>query len=196
MAIIRQKFRVNTATEVSVTGSGGMLVLRHPRWTDYEEWADIRRRDAEYLRPWEPDWAEGHLSRATYKIRLTSFKKLVVTDKAYPFHIVRSDTGGLIGAANLTHVERGAAQSAKLGYWVSRSEMNRGHARAAVKALTRFAFDTLALHRIEAAVQANNAASIRVLESNGYVYEGASRGLLRINGEWADHAIYARLRSD
>lgn len=173
-----------------------MLVLRHPRWTDFEEWVDIRRRDADYLRPWEPDWADGHLSRASYKTRMTVFKKLVATDKAYPFHIVRSDTGGLIGAANLTHVERGAAQSAKLGYWVSRTEMNRGHARAAVKALTAFAFETLALHRIEAAVKADNAASIRVLESNGYRHEGTGRGLLRINGEWADHAIYARLRTD
>ena len=104
--------------------------------------------------------------------------------------------GTLIGAANLTHVERGAAQSAKLGYWVSRLEMNRGHARAAVKALTAFAFETLALHRIEAAVQADNSASIRVLESNGFQREGTARGLLRINGQWADHAIYARLRSD
>lgn len=188
--------RVSPATEINVPGSGGMLMLRHPRWTDYEEWVDIRRRDADYLRPWEPDWADGHLSRASYKTRMTVFKKLVATDKAYPFHIVRSDTGVLIGAANLTHVERGAAQSAKLGYWVSRAEMNRGHARAAVKALTMFAFETLSLHRIEAAVKADNVASIRVLESNGYRHEGTGRGLLRINGEWADHAIYARLRTD
>lgn len=192
----RRGLRVSTDTEITVPGSGTMLLLRHPRWTDFEEWVDIRRRDADYLKPWEPDWVDGHLSRASYKTRLTSFKKLVATDKAYPFHIVRSDTGGLIGAANLTHVERGAAQSAKLGYWVSRTEMNRGHARAAVKALTAFAFDALSLHRVEAAVKADNAPSVRVLDSNGYVHEGTGRGLLRINGEWADHAIYARLRTD
>lgn len=196
MVVSRHGFRVSTTTEIAVPGSGGMLLLRHPRWTDFEDWAEIRRRDADYLRPWEPDWSDGHLSRASYKTRLTTFKKLVSSDKAYPFHIVRSDTGVLIGAANLTHVERGAAQSAKLGYWVSRTEMNRGHARAAVKALTKFAFDTLALHRIEAAVQADNAASIRVLESNGFICEGMARGLLKINGTRADHAIYARLRSD
>lgn len=192
----RHGFRVSTETEITVPGSGAMLVLRHPRWTDFEEWVEIRRRDADYLRPWEPDWADGHLSRASYKTRLSVFKKLVATDKAYPFHIVRSDTGSLIGAANLTHIERGAAQSAKLGYWVSRTEMNRGHARAAVKALTGFAFETLSLHRVEAAVKAGNGPSIRVLESNGYLFEGAGRGLLKINGEWADHAVYARLRSD
>lgn len=173
-----------------------MLVLRHPRWSDFNEWSEIRQRDADYLQPWEPDWLDGHLSRASYKTRLSSFKKLVASDRAYPFHIVRSDSQALVGAANLTHVERGAAQSAKLGYWVAQHEVNRGHGRAAVKALTAFGFDTLGLHRIEAAVQPDNGPSIRVLESNRYRHEGTARGLLRINGKWADHAIYARLRSD
>ncbi|MGB3456785.1 MAG: GNAT family protein [Litorimonas sp.] len=188
--------RVTPSTEVTVPGAGGMLVLRHPRWADFEAWAEIRRRDADYLRPWEPDWVDGHLSRASYRIRLSRFKKLVAKDRAYPFHIVRSDTGALVGAANLTHVERAAAQSAKLGYWVAQSQAGRGYARAAVRALTDFAFDTLSLHRVEAAVQPDNAASVRVLEAAGYTHEGTARGLLKINGAWADHAVYARLRGD
>jgi ribosomal-protein-alanine N-acetyltransferase len=65
-----------------------------------------------------------------------------------------------------------------------------------VRALTGFAFDVLDLHRIEAAVQPDNAPSIRVLETNGFLREGTARGLLRINGAWADHDIYARLRTD
>ncbi|MEL6688656.1 MAG: GNAT family protein [Pseudomonadota bacterium] len=187
---------VTTATEIQALGAGGMLLLRHPRWSDYEQWADIRRQDAEYLQPWEPDWLDGHLSRASYRLRLSKFKKLVASERAYPFHILQSGTENLIGAVNLTHLERGAAQSAKLGYWVSRSQTNRGHARAAVKALTNFAFETLALHRVEAAVQPDNAPSIRVLETNGYRLEGTARGFLRINGAWSDHLIYARLRND
>ncbi|MEM7729253.1 MAG: GNAT family protein [Pseudomonadota bacterium] len=188
--------RVTTATEIAVPMAGTSLVLRHPRWADYEDWADVRRRDADYLRPWEPDWVDGHLSRASYRNRLSRFKKLVSADRAYPFHIIRSDTGEFVGAANLTHVERAAAQSAKLGYWVAQSHSGRGYGRAAVGALTGFAFDTLALHRVEAAVQPENAASIRVLTANGYSFEGTARGLLRIDGAWADHAIYGRLRGD
>ncbi|MGB6229205.1 MAG: GNAT family protein [Litorimonas sp.] len=186
--------RVSTSTEIALPGHGGSMRLRHPRWADYEQWSDIRRADADYLRPWEPDWLDGHLSRASYRLRLSRFKKLVSGDRAYPFHILRGDT--LIGAVNLTHVERGAAQSAKLGYWVAQAQSGRGHARAAVRALTTFAFDQLALHRVEAAVQTDNAPSIRVLERNGYIREGVARGLLRIDGEWADHAIYAKLRGD
>ncbi|MEM9599766.1 MAG: GNAT family protein [Pseudomonadota bacterium] len=188
--------RITTATEIPVPGTAGLIRLRHPQWSDYEQWANIRRSDADYLRPWEPDWLDGHLSRPSYRQRLSRFKKLVSGDRAYPFHIIRMDTDTLIGAVNLTHVERGPAQSARLGYWVAQSHKNRGHARGAVRALTRFAFDTLALHRVEAAVQSDNQASIRVLEANRYHREGVARGLLRINGAWADHVIYARLRGD
>lgn len=196
MVIQRKPMRVTTSTEIRVSTAGSPVILRHPRWSDFEAWAETRKADEDYLRPWEPDWLDGHLSRASYKIRLSKFKRFVANDSAYPFHIIRTDNDTLIGAVNLTHIERGAAQSAKLGYWVSRTHMNRGYGRAAVKALTHFAFEQLALHRIEAAVHPENAASIRVLEANRYQLEGTARGLLRINGMWADHAIYARLRSD
>lgn len=190
--------RVTTSTEIAApaVSIGLPLILRHPRWTDYEAWADIRRKDSDHLRPWEPEWTDAHLSRGSYRLRLNRFKKMVAGDRAYPFHVFRSDTDQLIGACNLTHVERGAASSAKIGYWIAREHTNRGHARNAVRALTRFAFDTLGLHRVEAAVQPDNAASIRVLTATGYRLEGTARGLLRIDGEWADHAVYARLSSD
>jgi len=66
----------------------------------------------------------------------------------------------------------------------------------AVQAASDFCFTTLGLHRIEAAVQTDNAASIKVLKASGYTYEGKARGYLKINGVWRDHDIYARLRED
>ncbi len=188
--------RVTLSTEIAATGPSGTLLLRHPRWSDYDAWATIRRRDADYLRPWEPEWTEAHLSRGSFRLRLNRFRKMLQSDRAYPFHIFRADTDTLIGACNLTHIERSAAMSAKIGYWIAKDQQGRGHARAAVRAVSRFAFDTLGLHRVEAAVQADNLASIRVLEATGFQFEGQARGFLRIDGQWADHAIYARLSSD
>jgi len=52
------------------------------------------------------------------------------------------------------------------------------------------------LHRIEAGVQADNAASIKVLNAMGYQREGTARGYLKINNKWQDHDIYAKLSSD
>ena len=67
---------------------------------------------------------------------------------------------------------------------------------AAVRALIPFAFDTLRLHRVEAACIPTNAASVRLLEKTGFQREGYAREYLCINGVWQDHLLYARLRSD
>jgi len=120
----------------------------------------------------------------------------VKDDTAYPFHIFRAQSEVLIGACNITHIERGAAQSAKLGYWIGEGHARQGFARAAVGAVNQFCFEKLGLHRIEAGVQPENEASIKVLEAMGYSYEGRARGMLKINGQWRDHLIYAKLSSD
>ena len=66
----------------------------------------------------------------------------------------------------------------------------------AVKLVSRFAFDTLRLHRIEAACIPENARSIRVLEKAGFRREGLLRSFLKINGSWQDHYLYARIVDD
>ncbi len=176
--------------------SGGTVHLRHPRWADFEDWVTLRRDNRDYLSPWEPKWNETHLNRNSYKAKLSRFKKMISGHTAYPFHIFRADDDRLIGACNITHVERNVAQSAKLGYWVGERYARQGFARASVSAATRFCFEQLGLHRIEAAVQADNLPSIKVLEASGFCREGMARGYLKINGVWQDHIIYALLSGD
>lgn len=181
-------------TRLDAKSAGGPIRLTHPNWADFDAWADLRRENMEYLRPWEPDVSTHGLHRSAYRARLTRLKKLVQQDRAYPFHIFREDK--LVGACNITHIDRGTAQSAKLGYWIGEKYAGRGFARAAVSAATAFCFETLGLHRVEAAVQCDNLASIKVLKATGYTHEGTARGMLKINGAWRDHDVYARLSSD
>ena len=188
--------RASAATELTAQSRSGLIVLRHPRWADYDDWAELRRGSEDWLRPWEPEWSDAHLSRGSYRLRLNRFKKMVAADSAYLFHIFRADTEALLGACHLTHIERSAAQSAKLGYWIGQRHANRGSGLAAINSVSRFGFETLGLHRIEAAVQAVNHPSIRVLEKACYRLEGTARGYLKIGGRWTDHLVYARLSSD
>ena len=183
-----------TQTVLTAKAAGGTIRLMHPRWADFEAWTNLRRVNLEYLRPWEPQVSEAGLNRAAYRGRLSRLKKLVQQERAYPFYIFREDT--LVGACNLTHIERGTAQSAKLGYWIGESFTGRGFARASVQAASEFCFSGLGLHRIEAAVQCENSASIKVLKASGYSFEGTARGFLKINGAWRDHDIYAKLSAD
>ena len=183
-------------TKLTAQAAGGSLILRHPNWADYEAWSDLRARNQDYLTPWEPEWGADHLSRNMYKARLSRLKKWVSKDTAFPFHVFRTQGELLIGSCNITHIERGAAQSAKLGYWIGEQYARNGFARAAVAEVSRFGFEKLGLHRIEAAVQPDNAASIRVLEAVGFGYEGKARGYLKIDGQWRDHLVYAKLSND
>jgi ribosomal-protein-alanine N-acetyltransferase len=63
---------------------------------------------------------------------------------------------------------------------------------AAMRALIPFCYDTLRLHRLEAACIPTNAASVRLLEKTGFTREGYARQYLCINGIWQDHLLYGR----
>ena len=89
--------KANTNTVLTGIASGGSVVLRHPRWADYDAWAKLREENKTYLTPWEPEWDERHLTRLSYRSRLAKFKKLVSNDEAYPFHIFRASDDRLIG---------------------------------------------------------------------------------------------------
>ena len=67
---------------------------------------------------------------------------------------------------------------------------------AGVRATIPFVFDTLRLHRLEAACLPRNEASIRLLERVGFSREGLARRYLKINGRWQDHVTFALLEDD
>lgn len=188
--------KVTTNTVLRERARGGGIILRHPRWAEFEEWAALRRANQTYLEPWEPEWTEVHMSRNSYKSKLARFKKLLGNDVSYPFHIFRVNDGRLIGACTVLNVQRHVAQSCEVGYWIGEDYARQGFARAAVRAVTRFCFDDLGLHRVEAAVQTRNTRSIRLLEALDFKHEGTARGRLKIKGVWTDHDIYSRLSSD
>ncbi len=188
--------RATLHTTLKARAAGGSVTLRHPRWADFDAWSSLRRENKEWLVPWEPGWSDTNMTRMTYRAQLMRFKKMVQNGTAFPFHAFYGSDETFIGACNLTHIERGSAQSARMGYWIGQRFARNGFARSSVGAVAKFAFETLGLHRIEAAVQAENTASIIVLESQGFQAEGTSRGYLKIGSEWRDHVIYAKLSSD
>lgn len=183
-------------TELFEPSAGGGVYLRHPHIQDYEAWANLRLESKDFLQPWEPSWSRDHLGFPAYKARLGRFKKMVANDDGYPFHIFRSSDNALVGACNLTGVTRKVAQTVSLGYWVGERYARQGFARAAVRAACKYSFESLGLHRVEAAVRAENMPSRALLEMLGFTHEGTGRGYLKIDGAWRDHELYAKLAGD
>lgn len=172
---------------------GRTIVLRPPAVSDYTAWAELRALSRAHLTPWEPSWAHDDLSRLMYRRRMRAYARDMREDLGYTFFICDAASASLIGGITLSNVRRGSAQSASLGYWVGKPHSGRGRMKEAVQTLLPFAFSTLRLHRVEAASMPANVPSIRVLEASGFEREGTARGFLKINGQWEDHILFARL---
>lgn len=177
-----------------VVGEG--VFLRHPEFRDHGEWASVRGDSREFLTPWEPTWAADELSRTAFRFRLRRYADDISDGRAYPFFTFRSEDSALVGGITLSRVQRGVSQSCALGYWVGEAYQGNGYTTAATRAVVRFAFEELGLHRVEAACQPENIASQRVLDKAGFRQEGRARAYLKIDGDWRDHLLFAILPED
>lgn len=99
---------------------------------------------------------------------------------------------GGIGLIVRADVERCAAE---IGYWLGESCWGRGIMTAAVRAVTTYGFDRLALERIFAGVFEWNTASMRVLAKAGYGREAVLRRSAIKDGKVIDRVIYAAVRA-
>ena len=170
---------------------GEAVYLRAPEARDYTEWSELREDSRGFLTPWEPTWAVDELSRGSFRYKLRRYAEDARDDKAYAFFVFREDDGALVGGVTLSNVRRGVAQAASLGYWAGERFAGKGYITAAVRAVLRFAFEELELHRVEAACQPENASSRKVLGKAGFAQEGQARAYLKINGQWRDHVLFA-----
>jgi ribosomal-protein-alanine N-acetyltransferase len=98
----------------------------------------------------------------------------------------------LVGLINLWNIRRGVVQAAIIGYSVDAAHEGRGYATEAARAVVTYAFETLALHRLETSYQPTNERSGHVLRNLGFVVEGYARDYLYLNGAWRDAILAAR----
>jgi ribosomal-protein-alanine N-acetyltransferase len=189
-------FRSVSLSESLPVVEGNGIVLRTPQMGDYPEWAALREASRAFLTPWEPNWPADDLTRAAFRRRLRRYAEDLRSDQSYALFAFRQEDGALVGGLTLANVRRGVAQAGSLGYWIGETHARRGYMLAAVRALIPFAFESLRLHRLEAACIPTNGASIGLLQKSGFRREGYAREYLCINGIWQDHVLFARLRDD
>jgi len=189
-------FRTVAFAETLPTIEGEGVTLRLPQMAEFEEWAALRTASRDFLTPWEPSWPADDLTRAAFRRRLKRYAEDWRTDQSYAFFIFRKQDNLLLGGLTLANVRRGVAQAGSIGYWLGMRFARNGYMTAAVKGVLPFCFETLRLHRVEAACIPTNTASIRLLERCGFLREGFARQYLCINGVWQDHLLFARLKDD
>lgn len=175
---------------------GRRVMLRAPVKGDYREWARLRGESRAFLEPWEPRWAEDELDRSVWHYRLRRYRDDFARGTAQAFFIFDVETGSLLGGVTLGNIRRGVSRSGHIGYWIGQKHAGKGYMVDALELLAEHAFDTMRLHRIEAACIPNNRRSVRVLEKAGFTREGLLRSYLKINDDWQDHYLYSLIADD
>lgn len=141
-----------------------------------------------WSRPPLADLAEGAALRQ-------EIAELFAERSLFQWGIAERDGDAVIGTCTLAALSA-EHRRAELGFALARGAWGRGYASEAVAALLSFAFDALALHRVEADVDPRNGASIRVLERMGFQREGCQRERYHLAGEVQDALLYGLLRRE
>jgi RimJ/RimL family protein N-acetyltransferase len=114
-----------------------------------------------------------------------------LTDTAFAIEVDGKFAGG-VGVAQYKNEER---ITAEIGYWLGRPFWGRGIATAVVGALVPWVFEHLPdVLRLQACTYSSNPASGRVLEKNGFKFEGVMRRSVTKGDRILDQNIFALLR--
>jgi len=178
---------------------GDEIFLRPARFRDRNKWRDVRAENKDWLSPWEatlPQVPAGSLAsefisrRPSYFDMVRSLNREARAGRSYSFLMWKGEN--LIGQITLGGVIYGALRAGHIGYWIDRNYANRGYTTQAVVLVSSFGFSELGLHRIEINVRPENAASCKVAEKAGFIFEGHRKAFLHIDGAWRDHSCYVK----
>jgi ribosomal-protein-alanine N-acetyltransferase len=167
---------------------GKKVFLRSPNSADSAEFTALNKASRKFYR--------NLVNPPTDEKSFTAFLQRSESETEESFFICRAEDGAIVGAVNLSQIFRKAFQNAYLGYYLAEKYTGCGYMTEAVALVLRYAFKELKLHRIEANVQPENAASIAVLNRCGFTREGFSRKYLKIGGRWRDHLRFAIIAED
>ncbi|MEO3757908.1 GNAT family protein [Mycobacterium sp. B14F4] len=172
--------------------SAGLVRLRPIRLRDGAQWSRIRLADRAHLEQWEPaagmDWEARHAITSWPSV-CSGLRSEARKGRMLPY-VIELD-GQFAGQLTIGNVTHGALRSAWIGYWVASSVIGGGIATAALALGLDHCFGPVSLHRVEATVRPENAASRAVLAKVGFREEGLLRRYLEVDGAWRDHLLVA-----
>ena len=151
------------------------------------------QRDPRYLRLYE--WADRTPAAVQAFVQMFVDQQAEQPRTRFQLAVTLPASGEVIGNCGIRLTAAGSHE-AEIGYELSPNQWGRGYATEAVAAILRFGFTELGVHRVSAWLVADNVASARVLEKNGFQLEGRLRDKERYKGRYWDVLMYARVAEE
>lgn len=112
------------------------------------------------------------------------------------FYLLDKESGKTIGACGYWRYAPEHARG-EIGYMLIEDAYKRkGLMHEAIQPVIKYGFEDMKLHRIEAITHPNNIASRRLLEKNGFTFEGVLREHYYTGSAYDDSASYSILRRE
>ena len=166
------------------------MALRPLRYRDARAWLEVRQRNYEWLRPWEPTApVPGARPATSFRQLVRRYNAQARAGEALPWIVTYE--GRLAGQMTISNIIWGSARMGSAGYWVDRDVAGRGVTPTALALAVDHCFFNVGLHRIEVNIRPENHASLRVVRKLGFREEGIRERFLHIDGDWRDHVSFA-----
>jgi RimJ/RimL family protein N-acetyltransferase len=155
-----------------------------------------------------PDMADPEVSRW---MAWEAHRSLAQTEAFVAHELARRESGkgvtfaivedgavlGIFSLIGLMRTHRALTYDrAEIAYWLGGAHRRRGVATEAGRAVLRFGFGTLALHKLHVGHFGGNAASAGLIARLGFRKIGVQRKEFRKEGTWHDHHLYELLAED
>ena len=128
-------------------------------------------------------------------IKYNASKQFGIPGEWIQYGIENKATGKLIGDCAIK-LERHDSRIAEIGITISHLEQKQGYAKEAISEILRFLFVIKDIHRVVEIVDAENLASINLLESAGFRKEGHFIENIFFKGKWGSEFQYALLKRE
>ncbi|MDX1301939.1 GNAT family N-acetyltransferase [Photobacterium sp.] len=170
------------------------LVLRPYKPVDLQEHFAAVKESAEQLSPWL-EWCYPDFTLHDANEWITFSRLSWQTDISYEFALFSRHDDTFIGSVTLSALLP-MCNSANLGYWIRSSCHQQGLAREATIAVANFAFQELALTRLEIVTHTGNIASQRTALACHAKFECEARNRIFAHGQASNGLVYSLIPED
>lgn len=168
------------------------LILRKFQYTDDDAmlkyWIADEKIQSLYSEP-------VYTTKAEVRELLDKYIGSYEKDDYYRWAVIEKNSGECIGQIAFFLVDS-KNHFAEIEYCIGSEFQNNGYATEATKAVIRYGFEHINLHKVQICTKTINKPSKRVIEKCGFTYEGTLRDYFYMNGEYVGRLYFSMLKSE